>query len=161
LLDKADVDNYAFPLAKRLLDPDLVSVWCTKRHGAESFVRVAAAREVPAPATDVLVVETSGSWDGRAARPQQQIYAALADVAELPPGPVRLELSFVVGPQRVWPNLWKQTIDSLDPLLGRTYADKPWDPRDGRITELGLHVEVDPAIGHNVIIGISASSAPA
>jgi hypothetical protein len=52
---------------------------------------------------------------------------------ELPAGPVRLELAFVVGGGN-WLNLWKQTIDSLDPLLGRTYPERAWHPLDGRIT---------------------------
>ena len=70
---------------------------------------------------------------------------------------MRLELSFVVGPGRNWLNLWKQTIDSLDPLLGSTYPDKPWSPRDGRITELGMHVKVEPNFAHRVVVGIAAS----
>ena len=35
-------------------------------------------------------------------------------------GEAPLELAFVVGPDGNWLNLWKPTIDSLDPLLGRT-----------------------------------------
>ncbi len=158
LLDMADVDNYAQPLAEQLNAPGLVSVWCTKQHSEQSFVRIEAAREVPPPsATEVLLVTTTASWAAQAA--QEQIYAALADAAELPAGPVGLELSFVVGPGRNWLNLWKQTIDSLDPLLGRTYPDRAWHPRDGRITELGMHVTVDPDLGHDVIIGIAAAQA--
>lgn len=155
LLDMADLDNYAYPLASRLKDPGLVSVWCTKQHNPQSFVRIEAARETPAPLTNVLVARTTGSWEGRG--PQQQIHATVAGAAELPAGPVRLELAFVVGPGRNWLNLWKQTIDALDPLLGRTYPDRAWHPRDGRITELGMHVTVDPAARHDVIVGIAAT----
>ena len=54
----ADLDNYAYPLASRLMDPGLVSVCCTKQHGERSFVRIEAAREMPPPSTDVLVVRT-------------------------------------------------------------------------------------------------------
>src|SRR3546814_4230978 len=36
LVDMADLDNYAYPLATRLRTEDLVSVWCTKRHAATS-----------------------------------------------------------------------------------------------------------------------------
>ena len=87
------------------------------------------------------------------------VHAAFADAAELPVGPVRLELAFVVGPGRNWLNLWKQTIDSLDPLLGRTYPDRPWHPLDGRITELGMHLTVEPALRHDVMVGIDARRA--
>lgn len=159
LLDQADLDNYAYPLAKRLLDSELVSVWCTKEHAAHSYVRVDTAREVPGPA-DVLIVETTASWESRrgGSAAQQQIMAAVANAPALPENqPVRLELSFVVGPQRIWPNLWKQTIDSLDSILGRTDPDRPSHPLDGRITELGLHVEVDPSAGNKVLIGIHAA----
>ena len=157
LLDMSDVDNYAYPLAARLKDADLVSVWCTKQLAAESYVRLEAARPAVEPPTEVLVATTTASWQERAA--QEQIHAAVADAAEIPDGPVRLELSFVVGPHRNWLNLWKPTIDALDPLLGRTYPDRAWHPRDGRITELGLHVAVDSTAGNNVVVGIYAASA--
>lgn len=49
LLDAGDLDNYAYPLASRLQDPNLVSVWCTKQHHDHSSVRIGAAREVPEP----------------------------------------------------------------------------------------------------------------
>ena len=36
LLNGADLDNYALPLASRLNDRGLVSVWCTKQHSEKS-----------------------------------------------------------------------------------------------------------------------------
>jgi hypothetical protein len=155
LLDAADLDNYAYPLVKRIGNPDLVSVWCTKQHSEQSLVRAQAASEAPPPSTNVLVAQTTASASTVAFK--EQIHAAVAHAAELPHGPVRLELAFVVGARRRWINLWKQTIDSLDPLLGRTHPDRPWHPRDGRITELGMHLTVDPAAGNGVVVGISAS----
>jgi hypothetical protein len=123
LLNMADPDNYAYPLASRLKDAALASVWCTKQHSQHSFVRIEAARAMPAPSRDVLVARTTASYEKLAFK--EQIHAAVADAAELPPGPVRLELAFVVGPSRNWLNLWKPTIDSLEPLLGR-------DPSENR-----------------------------
>lgn len=64
LLDKRDLDNYAKPLASRLSDGGLVSVWCTKRSGGHSALRIEAAREVPAPSTGVFHATTTASWDG-------------------------------------------------------------------------------------------------
>lgn len=158
LLDMADLDNYIHPLAARLNDPGLVSVWCTKQHSEQSFVRIEAAQEVQPPSgADVVLVTTTASWAAQSA--QEQIYSALTGTAELPAGPVRLELSFVVGPGRNWLNLWKKTVDSLDPLLGRTYPNRAWHPLDGRITELGMHVAVDLAAGNDVVIGIAAAPA--
>ncbi|WP_133055064.1 hypothetical protein [Mycolicibacterium fallax] len=159
LLDASDLDNYAYPLAKRLRDPDLVSVWCTKRHGEQSSVRICAAREVPAPeASGVVVATTAASATSIAYK--DAIHAAVSGAAVLPDGPVRLELSFVIGPRRNWLNLWKPTIDALDPLLGRTRPDRAWHPRDGRITELGLHCTVDQFAGNKVAVGIYASTEP-
>jgi hypothetical protein len=155
LLGAADLDNYAFPLACRLGDAGLVSVWCTKQHGYQSFVRIAAAREVSPPSTVVLEAKTTAS--ASTVEYKEQIYDAVVGAAEIPTGPVRLELSFVVGPRRKWWNLWKQTIDSLDPILGRTNPLRAWHPRDGRITELGMHATVDPALGYDVLIGITAT----
>ncbi|WP_374158956.1 hypothetical protein ACEWX3_06175 [Mycobacterium sp. G7A2] len=154
LLGMADLDNYAYPLANRLKDSGLVSVWCTKRHSERSFARIESAREVPPPSTDVLIATTTASASTVAFK--EQIFSAVADAGELPLGPVKLELAFVVGPRRNWLNLWKQTIDSLDPLLGRTYPDRAWHPRDGRITELGMHLTVDPAAGNQVMVGVIA-----
>ncbi|MBF9519524.1 hypothetical protein [Mycobacteroides chelonae] len=157
LLDKRDLDNYAKPVASRLADGGLVSVWCTKRSGGHSAVRIEAAREVSAPSAGVLRATTTASWDGPAAK--EQIRSALAGVPELPDGPVRLELAFTVGPSRNWLNLWKPTIDSLGALLGHEQPFRPWNPRDGRITELGLHLDVDPALRYDVVIGIAAQPA--
>ena len=55
LLDKSDLDNYAKPLAQRLGNPDLVSVWCTKAHSEASFVRLEPARATEAPAQDIVI----------------------------------------------------------------------------------------------------------
>ena len=87
---------------------------------------------------------------------KQQVRAAVVGAAEIPAGAVQLQLAFVVGPQRNWLSLWKPTIDALDPLLGRTRADRDWHPKDGRITDLGLHVAVDRSIGHDVVVTIAA-----
>jgi hypothetical protein len=90
---------------------------------------------------------------------KQQVSTGLTDAAELPDGPIAMELAFVVGPRRNWLNLWKPTVDALDRLLGRTYPDREWHPRDGRITELGLHRTVDETLGNDVAITI-ATRAP-
>lgn len=160
LLDKRDLDNYAHPLASRLKDdPGLVSVWCTKQYGEHSFGRIEAAREMPPP-SDVLVATPTASYDRPGGAYKKQIQAALAGVTELPEGAVRIQLAFVVGFTMNWLNLWKPTIDALEPLLGRDpSANGPWCPRDGRITELGMHVTVDLTARYGVSIGIAAASA--
>lgn len=157
LFDQGDLDNFALPLASRIRTPDLVSVWYTKHHADLSQVLIAAARETAAPTTPLLTVRATGSTGGVAYK--EQVRAAVASAGEIPAGPVRLEVAFVVGPHRNWLNLWKSTIDALDPLLGRTYANSDWNPKDGRITELGLHASTDRSIGHDVLIAIAATSA--
>ena len=154
LLDKYDLDNYAKPLAARLGNTGLVSVWCTKAHGDASFVRLEAAREV-APPQDIVVAQPTVSYDP-AGPYKEQIHAALARMQPLPLGrPVRLEMAFHVGPGRKWWNLWKPTIDGMIHLLGHK-GDRQ-EPLDGRITELGLHQYIDPSAGNAVTIGITAS----
>jgi hypothetical protein len=82
LLDTADLDNYAYPLACRLRDPDLVSVWCTKQHDEQSFVRIESAREMPPQSRNVLIARTAASASTLAYK--EQIRAAVVGAAELP-----------------------------------------------------------------------------
>lgn len=156
LTDMADLDNYAFPLATHLRNQDLVSVWCTKRHADSSRVVVARAQGAAAPAT-TFSVRTTASSETKAYK--EQVRASVAHAGEIHDRAVCLQLAFTVGPQRNWLSLWKPTIDALDPLLGRTRADRAWHPRDGRIVDLGLHVEVDPSLGHEIVVAIAATAA--
>lgn len=156
LIDMADLDNYAFPLATRLRTADLVSVWCTKSHANTSRVLIVPAREVSAPG-ETFTARTTVSAQTEAYK--EQVRAAVADTSEIAPGAVRLQLAFVVGPHRNWLTLWKPTIDALDPLLGRTREDRDWHPKDGRITDLALHVHADPSLGHDVVVSIAAAPA--
>lgn len=156
LIDMADLDNYAYPLAARLRNERLVTVWCTKRHADTSRVLVAPAQGRTAP-DRTYTVRTTVSAESLAYK--EQIRSAVAGAAQIPPGPVQLQIAFVVGPGRNWTNLWKPTIDALDPLLGRTRPDRDWHPNDGRITELALHVHVDPSLHHDVVASIVAAPA--
>ncbi|HEX5617811.1 MAG TPA: hypothetical protein VFX51_05300, partial [Solirubrobacteraceae bacterium] len=141
-----DLDNYLFPIAREL-PTRYVSVWGTKGRAAASHVTV--GRAVPASVPEWLahpVPRASGgetSW-------KHAVRDALASAEVLPPGPVGVQLALTVGPDRRWTNAWKSTIDALEPLLGRTYPDRDWNPQDGRIVRIGLHVTVDDGIGHEV-----------
>jgi hypothetical protein len=117
---------------------------------------------MPPPSRDVLVARPTASYQKSGGAYKQQINAAVVSAAELPAGPVRLELAFIVGLRRFrnWLNLWNPTIDALEPLLGRDPSEnRAWHPRDGRITELGMHLTVDPAARYEVTIGIAAARA--
>ena len=71
---------------------------------------------------------------------------------------MQLQIAFAVGPRRNWLNLWKPTIDALDPLLVRINPQRDWHPRDGRIVDLGLHLAVDSAVGLDVEMSIAATN---
>src|SRR3546814_12392250 len=75
-------------------------------------------------------VRTTASTQTRAYK--EQIRSAVSSASEIAPGPVQLQLGYVVGPQRNWTSLWKPTIDALDPLLGRTREDRDWHPKEDR-----------------------------
>jgi hypothetical protein len=161
LVHEHDLDNYVLPLTTRLMKARslrLVSVWATKATRKTSFLRCETAIPASSPGAPecLMIVRTTVSSDSTAYK--QQISDELADAHELPQGPVALELAFVVGPGRNWLNLWKPTIDALDRLLGRTYPTREWNPRDGRITELGLHCSVDDTLRSDVVIAIAARS---
>jgi hypothetical protein len=161
LLDERDLDNYLYPLMLALDWPGDVSLRCggTKRYADSSALVVAAAR-VGTDDRDWAVtrsVATDASSSTTAFK--EQINQQLLGVTSLAPGPVILEVGYRVGPSRYGPNLWKPTIDALALILGRTRADRPWHPLDGRIVSLGLHRTVDPTLGTRVRIVIRAATA--
>lgn len=159
LLNEHDLDNYVFPLATYFdrAGTSFASVWSTKQHREWSFVRACTAiRSAVVEADFTATVHTTASTTSTAYK--RQIHDQLADANELAPGPISLELAFVVGPRRNWLNLWKPTIDALERLLGRTRRDRDWHPREGRITQLGLHCTVDDTLGNEVLIALAASS---
>ena len=106
---------------------------------------------------EVFTARTTASSETKAYK--EQVRSGVADAAEIPVRAVWLQLAFVVSPRRNWLNLWKPTIDALDPLLGRTRTDRDWHPRDGRITELGLHLTIDPDRRHDVTVCIATGPA--
>lgn len=152
LLATADADNYVYPLVRYLsraaaeAPPGLCSVWCTKLHTSASSVQLGPVRE-KAPPAHPYTVRTTASSESIAFK--EQVQQGVTDAALLAPGPVELEVSFRVG-RRNWLNLWKPTIDALDPLLGRTISTRKWHPQDGRITTLGLHLTVDMTLRYDV-----------
>lgn len=161
LLGLNDLDNYLFPLVPRLTTISgrkFASVWATKAHAIESHITVGPVVEVDAPTpSSAFEVVTSASASTTAFKEQIRDQVGPAD--PLQDGPVALQISYVVGPRRSWPNLWKATIDSLGAVLGRDDGAREWNTRDGRITTLGLHCAVDQHAGNQVRIAIEASAA--
>lgn len=160
LLDHHDLDNYLFPLVSHLARQTgrrFVSAWATTQTSATSYVRVEQARQVhDRPVFDHLyTVRTTASSQSSGFK--QQIHDQLSSATLIPDGPVALQLAFIVGPKRNWTNLWKPTIDALDPILRPAAPRRSWNPRDGRVIELGLHCRIDAALGNDVIVTIGAS----
>jgi len=71
--------------------------------------------------------------------------------AVLAAGPIGMTISITTGPGRNWANVWKPLIDAFSPVLGEN-PERPFHPNDDRITSLGLHHDVNSAIGHDVIV---------
>jgi hypothetical protein len=160
LLNYHDLDNYLFPLVPKLTASTgrhFVSVWATKRHALTSAVAVCQTQTTRDPGGSYsFEVSTTAAADSTAFKEQIRDQTSMGH--PLSAGGVALQLAFVVGPRRVWPNLWKATIDSLVSVLGRDTGAGQWNIRDGRITELGLHCVVNPDAGDRVIIAIRAST---
>jgi hypothetical protein len=155
-----DLDNFLHPLIKRLGGERFACAWATKAPGARSYLRVEPARAAAWEddwqrwlARTTVSSANENAW-------KDVVKAALEGARELAPGPVGLQVSFTVGPGRSWLNLWKLAIDGLDPLLGRSFPDDEYDPKDGRVVRLGMHVRVDPAVGWNTVLAIRARPAP-
>jgi len=163
LLHERDLDNYALPVVTHLARSTgraVRSVHVTKDHGATSSVQLETARprSSAALAGSVHRVRTTASTDSSTYK--EEIHGHLPDEdLLLPPGPVALEIAFVVGPGRVWTNLWKPTIDALGSLLGPSSPPRDWHPDDGRVVSLALHQRVDPTLGHDVVIALTAAPA--
>ncbi|WP_088999033.1 hypothetical protein [Micromonospora echinofusca] len=160
LLALNDLDNYLFPLVPKLtkdIGRQFASVWATKRHATWSSVAVCQTHAVQDPGgVCSLQVRTTASASTTAYK--RQIRDQIIAAQPLLDGGIALQLAFVVGPRRAWPNLWKPTIDSLGSILGSDAGAREWDPRDGRITDLGLHCVIDPAAGNQVTIAIRADT---
>ncbi|MEV4640119.1 hypothetical protein AB0J80_22500 [Actinoplanes sp. NPDC049548] len=160
LLRLHHLDNYVFPLIPRLTAGtrrQFASVWATKRHATKHSVAVCQARGIRDPgATYSFQARTTAS----AISPdyKKQIRRQLTADRPLPDGGIALQLSFVVGRRRAWPNLWKTTIDALGAIIGHDASNSEGSVHDGRITDLGLHCRVDPATGSDVIIAIRAQA---
>jgi hypothetical protein len=142
-----DLDNLMYPIADALGRLRFVAAWGRKDAGTVS--RIAVGQPVPLPrvafsAWQHAAAKTTASASTEAWK--VEIAAQIASATPLPStGGAALVIAFRVGPGRAWHNLWKPAIDSLGWVLGP--GSRTWHPRDGRIVELGLSVEVDSSIG--------------
>lgn len=153
-----DLDNFLYPLIKRLGPERFRVAHGIKGEGAESFLTIQELQVEEPLATDRLEVETTASAETAEFKRQIRSRLHCLGAREIAEGPVRMEIDYVVGPRRVWPNLWKATIDACGPLLGQEDSGREWAVRDGRIVDLRLRVSVDLALAHKVRMSIKAMS---
>ncbi|SCG39100.1 hypothetical protein GA0070614_0597 [Micromonospora coxensis] len=154
-----DLDNYLFPLVPKLTSRTgrhFVSVWATKRHAPTSSVAICPAIPIDDP-LGMYVFDATTTASASTNAYKEQIRDQITTANPLPDGGVALQIGFVVGPHRAWPNLWKPTIDALGAILGHDDGAREWNARDGRITDLGLHCATDPTVGNLIRIAIRAS----
>ena len=157
-LHEHDLDNFLHPVIDRLGGRRFVSAWATKAPGEHSSLRIEPARPALAEAGWQRFAGRTTVSSAREREWKAQVKQALADASELP-GPVGVQISLIIDPSRSWPNLWKMAIDALDPLLGRSFPDDEWDPNDGRVVRLGIHVREDTSVGWDVPFVIRARPA--
>ena len=148
-----DLDNYLFPVARRLGAHRLAAVFGRKVRQHGSTIAVDTAVPVEEPQTPALLtVRTSVSASSAAWK--QAIHQACQNFVTEPlaPGPVALQLVFGVSRRRNWTTLWKPAIDALGPVLGMPNPAKPYQPNDDRIVDLALHRHIDDNLRHDVTI---------
>lgn len=145
-----DLDNYLFPLAQRLGPARVAAMFGRKVHGP-SFLAVGHALPDRVASSPQFSTQIAGSY----ARPEWKatLRERLLQVqhAALSAGAISMTIGITTGPGRNWANIWKPLIDAFGPVLGE-HPEQPFHPNDDRITSLGLHHNVNSAIGHDVII---------
>jgi hypothetical protein len=150
-----DLDNYVYPVVRRLKADRFDVAFADKDHAGSSTICVGDARLADWAVSEPLFgARTTAS--GQAREWKEQVYHACrrAIPAPLPPGPVALDLRFTVARTRNWSNLWKPAIDALGPMLGIPNPARPFHPLDDRVVSLGLHRIVDERIGWGVIVDV-------
>lgn len=155
LLLHRDLDNYLTPLMTRLRARDVASVWGTKTHGVSSTLQIETATLASDDLRDWCFAHGRPTGSATSTGWKQSLRDQIAGQAtEAPPGALEMQVSFRVGPERAWANLWKQTLDALGPVLGFDEPRNPFHPLDGRIVRLGLHHTPDAAMGFDVEVGV-------
>ena len=149
-----DLDNYLFPIARRLGTEKFDAVFGTKRHDSASTLAVSQARPVAAHGEPDMVVRTTASASTRAWKQQVRVACAMAAPVEPLPGAIGIDIDFRLSPARNWSTVWKPAIDSLGPLLGEPKSSRPFTPNDDRIMRLGLHRSLDAALGWDIVLSV-------
>lgn len=155
-----DLDNYAFPLMRKLDARRFDAVFVTKQHAPTSSLAICPSTPASGQPAGVHVrVRTTTSSQSRAWK--EQIHNACGDSAATPlgPGPVSLDIAFRGSRARNWSALWKPAIDALGALVGVADERHPFRPDDDRIVDLALHWQADDNLADDVILDVWADLA--
>jgi len=145
-----DLDNYLYPVARRLDATRFAAVFGRKTHGP-SWLAMGPAEPDMAAAPPQFTTRMAGSYERKEWKVTLRDRLLEAPVIPAEPGPVEMDIAMTTGPGRNWANVWKPLLDAFGPVLGEDPV-RPFCPRDDRIISLGLHHSVATDIGHDVIV---------
>jgi len=145
-----DLDNYLYPLAQRLGPARIAAMFGRKVHGP-SLLAVDQAQPDHVASPGQSSAQIAGSYVRTQWKATLHEQLLRVQHAVLAAGPIGMTIVITTGPGRNWANIWKPLIDAFGPVLGEN-PTQPFHPNDDRITSLGLHHNVNTAIGHDVII---------
>jgi len=158
LLHHYDLENYLTPVVGRFGVGHFIFVSATKSVGRGSHLTIGYAVSLG----HYSALEGWSDFDYHAGSGatkkewKEGIRNALLNTRPqlLPPGPAFVHLVWRCARQRNWATLWKPTGDAMGPVLGEPSARNPFNPSDDRIVSLGLHLNVDDAMGYDVDVGM-------
>lgn len=148
-----DLDNYLYPLVRRLGASRIAAAFARKVHQPYSTIAAGHAVLDAEPAQPPpLTIRTSVSAQSTAWK--QTVHQACSKLVAqpLPPGSVAIRIRLGVSRQRNWAALWKPTIDALGPLLGMPDPARPFRPDDDRVVDLELHRRIDETLRNDVLV---------
>jgi hypothetical protein len=160
--DGRDLDNYLYPLIRRL-GPGRVTAAFGRKTRGRSWLAIEPARPDPAPAAPQFTALVTGSYVRPDWKRTLRQRLGRAGITPAPAGPLALRVTIGTSPARNWTNLWKPLIDSLGPILGE-HDGRPFHPYDDRIVDLSLHHHTSTGLGHDVQVGLwwaTAATVPA
>lgn len=149
-----DLDNYLFPIARRLGAARFDAVFGAKVRGDISTLAVGQATLIGDDRKPDMRVRTTVSVETRAWKEQVRAACAASAPGEPLTGSLSVDIEFRLNPARNWASTWKPAIDSLGPVLGAADALRPFAPNDDRIVRLGLHRTLDPSLGWDIEISV-------
>jgi hypothetical protein len=149
-----DLDNFLFPIARRIGAARFDAVFGSKEHRDVSTVAIDVAEPLPAFRDPDMRVRTTTSASTKAWKEQVRDACAGASPSTRPAGPLSVDIEFRLSPARNWTSIWKPAIDSLGPLLGVRNPNRPFTPDDDRIVALGLHRVLDESLGWDVDLSV-------